>query len=160
MALAATPASVCAFVAGWRRSGSKTSAVLIWSFLLPSGRSGMASIYDPERWRFRPDDLADDTLDDQWVVGIAVNGLRHLAVHAISNFLDGRYIAFHRLCDQRIDDTAEFRDVVGVDLIEGGDGCCWMMRGRRGSRAWRAGFLLGMTCWLHAKCLRYLASRC
>ena len=96
----------------------------------------------------------------EWVVGIALNGLRHLAVHAISNFLDGRYIAFHRLCDQRIHDTAEFRDVVGVDLIEGGDEMLLDdARARVVGAPWRIGFLLGMACWLHAKCLRYLASR-
>ena len=62
----------------------------------------MASIYEPECGRFRPDDLADDTLDDQRVVGIAVNGLRHLAVHAISNFLDGRYIGANTKEYQRL----------------------------------------------------------
>ena len=107
----------------------------------------MASIYEPECGRFRPDDLADDTLDDQWVVGIAVNGLRHLAVHAISNFLDGRYIAFHRLCDQRIHDTAQFRDVVGVDLIEGGNEMLLDdARAAMVAPSCALGFLVGMAC--------------
>ena len=69
----------------------------------------------------RPDDHADDAVDDERRFSIALHLLRNFAVHAISNFLDGRYIAFHRLCDQRIHDTAQFRDVVGVDLIEGGN---------------------------------------
>ena len=52
-------------------------------------------------------DLVDDAVDDERRFSIALQGLGNFAVHAISNFLDGRYIAFHRLCDQRIHDTAE-----------------------------------------------------